>query len=101
MPEARKTHPLPEPRGTAWVGLLILLGVVAGVYLAWVWGPVYACHYQAKQVVRELGNAAVLDPDDARLVERLVARLRSLEEVESSDEQGHPVRRPALDVQAR
>ena len=101
MSEARKTRRLPEPRGAAWVGLLMLLGVAAGAYLAWVWGPVYLCHYEAKQVVRQLGNEAVRDPDDERLLARLVSRLRSLEEVEASDEQGRPVRRPAIDVQER
>jgi hypothetical protein len=101
MAEARKTPPLPAPRGAAWVGLLMLATAAGLGYLGWVWGPVYIENYEAKQLVREFGNEAVRDPDDARLVERFVTRLRALGNVQVVDEQGRTVQRPAIDLQVR
>ncbi len=56
----------PSPRGAVtWVGLLLLVLLAGGAYLAWTWVPVYVIHYEARQVVRDFGNQAVKNPNDA------------------------------------
>jgi hypothetical protein len=73
------------------VGAVLLAALVAGVYLAWVWVPVYATHYEVKRVVREVGYRAAKDRDDGQLVEALASRLRALDAVPA----------PAADARAR
>ncbi len=99
MAAARTKPSLPAPRGAAWVGLLLLVALVVGGYLGWVWAPVYLTHYEAKQVVRRFGNEAVHDRRDGELLERMVASLRALQQVETVGEDGRARRRPAIDVQ--
>ncbi|HTP25871.1 MAG TPA: hypothetical protein VMK12_09455 [Anaeromyxobacteraceae bacterium] len=93
---------MPRPsraRGAiSWVGVALLLGAIGGGYLGWVWFPVYLSNYEVKQVVRQFANEAVKNPNDEQLVAAMVARLRSLGEVESVDESGRPVRRPMVDI---
>ncbi len=79
----------------------MLLGLVAGGYLAWVWLPVYLTHYEAKQVVRQFGNEAVHDHRDAELLQRMVARLRGLQQVETVGDDGQTRRRPVIDLEPR
>jgi hypothetical protein len=99
MATARKTPRLLDARGAITsVGAAMLLGAVAAGYLAWVWVPVYAAHYQVKQIVRDFGHQAVKNGDDAALVEAMAARIRSLAEVERVGEGGRPQRRPAIDL---
>jgi hypothetical protein len=86
-------------RGAAsWVTLLIVLGVAAGAYAAWVFGPPWVLHYEVKQVVRDYGNRAIKDPNDERLVEEMVQKLRSLALVQAVDDAGRPVAVPLVDV---
>jgi hypothetical protein len=87
-------------RGTAsWVTLLILLGVAAGAYGAVVFVPAWVLHYEVKQVVRDYGNQAVKNPDDAGLLDGMVKKIRSLQRVEGVDEAGRKVSVPVVDVQ--
>jgi hypothetical protein len=83
-----------------WVGLVLLVALVAGVYLGWVWGPVYFVHYEVKQVVREYMNQAVRNPNDAELVDRMVRKLESVARDDGVDEYGDPARVPAVVVDA-
>lgn len=62
-------------RGATWVTLLLLLGLACTVYLGWVWVPVYADHYAARQATRDFMNQAVKNRDDAALVAGLSAAL--------------------------
>ncbi len=84
-----------------WVGTLMLVVLVGGGYLAWVWGPVYVVHYEVKQVVRDFMNQAVHDKEDARLVEKMTRKLASLEQVDGVDALGRPARVPAVVVEPK
>jgi hypothetical protein len=89
----------PAQRGAiTWVTLLFLLTAVVGGYLLWVWAPVYYENYAVKQVVRDYMNQAVKNPNDAHLRANMVAKLRSLAEMEGLDAYGRPTRVPAIVV---
>ena len=45
--------------------MLLVLGIAAGAYGAVVFVPVWVLHYEVKQVVRDFGNQAVKNGDDA------------------------------------
>lgn len=79
----------------------MLLGLVGGGYLAWVWGPVYVVHYEVKQVVRDFMNQAVHDKNDSHLVDRMTKKLASLEQVDGFDARGRPARVPAVMVEPK
>jgi hypothetical protein len=99
MPAARKIHRLRGPHGAITsVGLAMLAAAVSAGYLAWVWVPVYALHYDVKQVVRDFGNQAVKSSDDASLVARMTERLAALASVPVSDPSGRVASRPLVDV---
>jgi hypothetical protein len=84
-----------------WVTLLMLAGLAAGAYLAFVLGPPWVLHYEVKQVVRDFGNRAVKDMDDAGLVRGMVDKLRTLQHVAAEDDAGRPVRVPVVDLDPR
>jgi hypothetical protein len=87
-------------RGAAsWVTMLIVLGVAAGAYGAVVFLPVWVLHYEVKQVVRDYGNQAVKNPDDAGLLDGMVKKIRTLQQVEGVDEAGRKVMLPVVDIQ--
>lgn len=99
MAAAAKKPRLREARGAITsVGLLLLLGLAGGLYMAWTWIPVYATHYEVKQVVRHFGSLAVKSRDDAQLVEAMIARIRALDQVVDEGPDGRRQARPALDV---
>jgi hypothetical protein len=79
--------------------MLILLGVAAGAYGAVVFFPVWVLHYEVKQVVRDYGNQAVKNPDDAGLLDGMVKKIRTLQQVEAVDETGRKVKVPVVDIQ--
>jgi hypothetical protein len=79
----------------------MLAAVVSAAYLAWVWIPVYVVHYEVKQVVREYMNQAVRNRDDAKLVERMVHKLATLDRVDGVDEYGDAALVPAVVVDPR
>lgn len=81
-----------------WVTLVLVVVVVGGGYLAWVWGPLYFERYMVKQVVREYLNQAVKNPADDRLRSNMVAKLRTISTVPGVDRYGQPVKLPAVDV---
>jgi hypothetical protein len=100
MTATRAKHPArPGERGeVSWVGLALLLALAAGAYLAWVWVPVYWLHQEVERVVRETGNAAVKNRDDAALVAQMTQRLRALESVEATLPDGREGRLPVVNV---
>ncbi len=81
-----------------WVTAALLLALLAGGYLGWVWIPVWLVHYEAKQVVRDYCNQAVKNPNDAELVQKMVHKLRILEERAVVGEDGRPAKIPLIDV---
>lgn len=83
-------------RGVTWVGLLLLLLVVSGAYLAWVWVPIYFENYAVKQVVRDYMNQAIKNTNDATLVRNMVHKIRSLSQEPGVDEWGRPALVPAV-----
>jgi len=96
-----RAAPRPRPRGAvSWVTLALVVGIAAAAYLAWVWGPVYAENYAVKQVVHDFMNRAVKNRNDDQLREDMVAKLRSLADVDTLDEDGNAVRVPAIQVEA-
>jgi hypothetical protein len=76
----------------------MLLALVAGGYLAWVFVPVYMVHLEVKQVVRDFGNRAVKERDDDALVRGMTERLRRLAVVQEPGEDGAVVVRPAVEL---
>lgn len=99
MAPSRRHECRPGERGAiTFVTVLLLAGIAAAAYLAVVWVPVYVVHYEAKQIVRDYGNQAVKDPDDARLVEAMCQKLRALDVDVVPGPDGAPERRPVADV---
>jgi hypothetical protein len=80
------------------VTLLIVLGIAAGAYAAYVFGPPSVLHYEVKQVVRDYGNQAVKNPNDAALLEGMLQKIRYLQQVDMVDEAGRKVKVPVVDL---
>jgi hypothetical protein len=90
-----------ERGGVSWVTLLLVLGLAAGAYAAVVFGPAMVLHYEVKQVVRDYGNQAIKNLDDAALIESMVSKIRGLQTVDGTDEAGRRVRVPVIDLSRR
>lgn len=89
-----------EERGAiTWVTLLLVLLAASAGYLAWVWGPVYLVHFEAKQVVRDYANQSIKNPNDEVLVQSMTHKIRSLDTTTVEGADGRPVRVPAIDLQ--
>jgi hypothetical protein len=87
-------------RGTAsWVTLVMILGIAAGAYAAVVFVPVWVLNYEVKQVVRDYGNQAIKNSDDAVLLDGMLKKIRTLQQVAGIDEAGRKVMVPVIDVQ--
>lgn len=96
----RPSTPRRGQRGAVtWVTLLLLVVLAIGGYLAVVWLPVYYENYAVKAVVRDYMNQAVKNSDDDGLRRSMVAKLRSLAEVDGVDAYGSPARVPAVWVE--
>ena len=74
--------------------VLLVLGLAAAAYAAVVFGPPAVLHYEVKQVVRDYGNQAVKNPDDAQLLGSMVQKIRTLDDVAGVDEAGRKITRP-------
>ncbi len=81
-----------------WVGLLLLVLLLGAGYLAWVWVPVYAVHYEVKQVVRDYMNQAIHNPNDGQLVANMTQKIATLAEVDGVNQYGQPARVPAIEL---
>lgn len=84
-----------------WVTLLFLIVVVVGGYLLWVWAPIYYENYAVKQVVRDYMNQAVKNRDDQGLRLGMVAKIRSLAQIDVVDAYGRSTRVPAVALEER
>jgi hypothetical protein len=76
----------------------MILGIAAGAYAAVVFVPVWVLHYEVKQVVRDYGNQAIKNQDDAALIDAMVHKIRTLEQVDGVDEAGRKARVPVVDI---
>ena len=85
----------------SWVTLVLVVVVASGAYLGWVWAPAWFQLFTVKQVVRDYMNQAIKNHDDERLRRNMVAKIRSLEQVEATDVHGRPVLVPALSLDER
>ncbi len=90
----------PARGGITWVTAVLLAALAAGAYLAWTWVPVYLVHYEVKQVVRDYINQAVRNPDDDELVQKMLHKLRTLDEIQLLDQDGNPATVPAVQLAA-
>lgn len=88
-------------RGVTWISFLLLLIVVGGGYLGWVWAPIYFEHYEIKQVVRDYMNQAIKQRDDGALVSRMLDRIARLHTVVSEDEAGRRVEQTVVVIDPR
>jgi len=95
---SRRPGILGERGAITWVTALILAMLVGAGYLAVVWIPVWFVHYAATQVVRDYGNQAVKNPDDAALVEHMCQKLRTLDTIRVPGPDGRPEARPTVEV---
>src|SRR6266540_1651710 len=80
----RASSPWPrrvERGGISWVTLLLLVLVLGGGYLGWVWVPLKFDDYTVQQVVRDYMNQAIKNPDDEGLRRNMVLKIRSLAQV--------------------
>lgn len=92
-------RPTAGPRGQiTLVSLVLLLGLAAGAYLAFVWAPVWIVHYEVTQVVRDHMNQAVKNRDDSALVVAMTGRIRALEKIDVVGEDGRVEKRPLIDL---
>jgi hypothetical protein len=99
MSGTRSPRPRRAERGAiSWVTLVLLVSVVGGGYLGWVWIPLYFELYTVKQVVRDYMNQAIKNGDDAGLRRNMVLKIRSLDHVEAVDAAGQVVRVPAVEL---
>ncbi len=98
----RRGYPYARPArgGITWVTAVLLVLLAAGVYLAWTWVPVYLVHYEVKQVVHDYMNQAVRNPNDDELVQKMVHKLRTLDDMDALDDDGNPARVPTVQVAA-
>ena len=101
MAEPGRASPRGERGAVNAVAVLLVLGIVAAGYAAWVFVPVWMLHYEVKQVVRDYGNRAVKDPDDAGLAEAMVGKIRSLHRSPAVDAAGQVVTVPTVALERR
>jgi hypothetical protein len=80
------------------VTVLLVLGLAAAGYAAVVFVPPAVLHYEVKQVVRDYGNQAVKNKNDAQLLRDMVQKIRSLADEQLVDEAGRTVRVPIVDL---
>jgi hypothetical protein len=87
-------------RGTAsWVTLVMILGIAAGAYAAMIFVPVWVLNYEVKQVVRDYGNQAIKNADDAALLDGMLKKIRTLQQTDEVDQAGRKVMVPVIDLQ--
>ena len=102
MTHRRPPRRLPVARGgVSWVTLVLLATVIGGAYLGWVWVPVYILKFEVTQVVRDYMNQAVKNADDAALREKMVHKIRALQDVPVVGEDGRVRKAPAIDLRAQ
>lgn len=98
MPASRCRRERLERGAASWVTVLLVLGLAAAGYAAVVFVPPAVLHYEVKQVVRDYGNQAVKNPNDERLRNDMVQKIRSLADEPVVDEAGRKVRVPVVDL---
>jgi hypothetical protein len=95
---SRRPGTLGERGAITWVTALIIALLVAVGYLGVVWVPVWFVHYAATQVVRDYGNQAVKNPDDARLLDSMCHKLQAIDTIRVPGPDGRLEARPTVDV---
>jgi hypothetical protein len=98
LPASRCRRERLELGFASWVTVLLVLGLAAAGYAAVVFVPPAVLHYEVKQVVRDYGNQAVKNKNDAQLLRDMVQKIRSLADEQMVDEAGRTVRVPIVDL---
>ena len=98
MPASRCRRKRLESGAASWVTVVLVLGLAAAAYAAVVFLPPAVLHYEVKQVVRDYGNQAVKNPNDDQLLQGMVQKIRSLDDVQVIDGAGRKVRLPVVDL---
>ena len=88
LPSASPRRRSLERGAFTWVTFLMLVSLLAGGYLAVVWGPIYIVRYQVGVVTGEFANRAVNNRDDAGLVNGLCDKLGALSQVKIQEQDG-------------
>jgi hypothetical protein len=88
LPSASPRRRSLERGAFTWVTFLMLLVLLAGGYLAVVWGPIYILRYEVGVVTGEFANRAVNNRDDAMLVRGLCDKLAALGQVKVQETDG-------------
>ncbi len=100
MRSKRRAIPgFPNQRGAiTWVTVVLVLALSSAGYAGWVGFPIYWTHLRATQVVRDYGNRAVKNADDAALKAGLLRDLAALETDPGEGPDGSPTEWPAVKV---
>ncbi len=98
LPSASPRRRSLERGAFTWVSFLMLVSLLAGGYLAVVWGPIYIVRYQVGVVTGEFANRAVNNRDDAGLVKALCDKLGGLAQVKIQEQDGSISEVQAVDL---
>lgn len=98
LPSAPPRRRSLERGAFTWVSFLMLVSLLAGGYLAVVWGPIYIVRYQVGVVTGEFANRAVNNRDDAGLVKALCDKLGGLAQVKIQEQDGSISEVQAVDL---
>lgn len=98
LPSASPRRRSLERGAFTWVSFLMLVSLLAGGYLAVVWGPIYIVRYQVGVVTGEFANRAVNNRDDATLVKALCDKLGGLAQVKIQEQDGSISEVQAVDL---
>jgi hypothetical protein len=98
IPSASSRLRSSERGETSWVTMVLLASLLAGGYLAVVWGPVYLLRYEAGVVVTEFSNKSIHNKDDEALVQGMCLKLAGLALVKSPAADGTIAMVPAVEV---
>ena len=66
-----------QKRGFTFLSFLLLVGVLAAIFWAVTYGPVYIENFEVKSIVRETSNLCYREPNDEKVKDYFMNRMRS------------------------